>query len=76
MAGRGPISEFVGDIPIVNTSYSGDLTQMSEDGLRATLRVLVAAGLDDDDESDEAFENRQAEISAVRQELEHRSRPK
>jgi len=75
MAGRGPISGMVGDIPIANTSYSGDLTQMSEDELRTRLRHLVAAGLDDDDECDEAFESRQAEIGAVRQELKRRPRP-
>jgi hypothetical protein len=73
MAERGSISGMVGDIPIVNTSYSGDLTKMSKEELQTKLRHLVAAGLEDDDECDEAFENRQTEISAVRKEIKSRT---
>ncbi len=50
---RGQISEFVGGIPIVNTSYSGDLTGMSEQALRAQLDELVAADPDDEHQEHE-----------------------
>ena len=75
MAGRGPISEMIGGIPIANTSYSGDLTQMSVERLRARLRELAAADPYDED-CDEAFENRQQEMSTVQQELKSRGKSK
>lgn len=68
---RGPISGFVGGIPIVNTSYSGRLTGMSKQALLARLSELLAADPDDED-CDEAFGNRMDEISAVQRELQRR----
>ena len=65
---RGPISEFVGDIPVANSYFSGDLTKMTKEQLQARLNELAAADSDDED-SDEAFANRMGEMDAIQAEL-------
>lgn len=73
MAGsrRGSISGWVGDIPIVNTAYSGELSDMSTRDLERRRAELVAED-PDDEECDEAFMNRQEETSAIIREIEKR----
>ena len=69
---RGPISEVVGgDILIVNSSYSGKLTDMSDEALKGRLAELLDADPEDED-SDEAFMNCQNEITAIEAELQWR----
>ncbi len=71
MTERGPISGFVGDIPITNSYFSGDLSKMYIEELQARLRRLSATDPDDED-CDEAFENRMTEISAINEEIKKR----
>ncbi|MCJ7786789.1 hypothetical protein MUP06_01050 [Patescibacteria group bacterium] len=68
---RGPISEFVGDIPVANSYFSGDLTKMTKEQLQARFNELEAADSDDED-SDEAFANRMGETDAIQAELKRR----
>ena len=72
---RGPVSGYVGGIPIANSYYSGDLTKMSDQELEARRKVLIAADPGDED-SDEGFMNRQAEIGAIGEELDRRKTDK
>ncbi len=70
MAGekRGPILGYVGDIPIVNSYYSGELSGMTVEQLQARFGEVSAADSDDED-SDEGFMARMDEMDAIRTEI-------
>lgn len=65
---RGPILGHVGDIPLANPYYSGELSGLTIEQLQARLRQLSAADPDDED-SDEGFMARMDEMDAIKAEI-------
>lgn len=70
---RGPILGHVGDIPVANPYYSGNLIGMSPKRLQARLEELNAADPGDED-SDEGFMARMDEMDAIKAEIKRRQR--
>lgn len=63
---RSRILGYVGDVPVANTAYSGDLEKMTIEELAARHRELEK---EPDPDSDEGFEAKMQELEAIRAEL-------
>ena len=63
---RGSILGYVGDVPVVNTAYSGNLAEMTIQQLKDRLWDLRHAP---DPDTDEGFEAKMIEIDAIQAEL-------
>lgn len=69
---RGSVLGYVGDIPVANPYYSGELNQMTLEQLYVRLGELREADETDED-SDEGFLARTAEMDAIEAEIKQRA---
>jgi len=63
---RSPILGYVGDIPVANTAYSGNLVEMTVEQLKDRYQELRNKP---DPDSDEGFEAKMQEMDAICNEL-------